>query len=145
MTTLRRAIVVAAVAAFVLGACSSGELEEQSLLGQVSFAGWDGPIIGGATMYMRFYEQAETGGQGPLVKEHIVRGLNVEPSQQHGGEPFAADLPSLMKGETYLIEVHVDVDLDGVASSGDAVTVELFSFEAKEPLDTVVITVVRVP
>ena len=58
---------------------------------------------------------------------------------------FSTNVPRLEVGDTYLIEVHVDVDLDGVPSPGDAVSVELVPFEAKELLDPVVIPVARVP
>jgi hypothetical protein len=58
---------------------------------------------------------------------------------------FSTNVPPLEKGETYLIDVHVDIDHDGVPSTGDAVSVGLVPFEAKELLDPVLIPVAIVP
>ena len=150
-----RSIVAAIAAASILNACIGGfeedkirrgvSIEPHVLFGEISFEGWRGPIIGGATLLLRVYDQSPAGTKGSLVTEHTERGLNMDPGQQHGGHPFAFNVPPLEKGESYLIEVHIDIDHDGVPSSGDAVSVELLPFEAKEPLDAVVIPVARVP
>ena len=136
-------LVAAIAAAFVLSACSSG-LDQQPLIGNISFDGWGGPIIGGATLSLRVYEQASAGTKDSLVTEYTERGLNMD-AQNLPLHAFSTNVPRLEVGDTYLIEVHVDVDLDGVPSPGDAVSVELVPFEAKELLDPVVIPVARVP
>lgn len=143
MKKLRLLIVAAIAAASILSACDSG-LDQQPLLGEISFEGWDGPIIGGATLWLRVYQQASPGTKGALVTEYTERGLNMD-AQSQALHAFSTNVPPLEMGEPYLIEVHVDIDHDGVPSPGDAVTVELYPFEAKETLDAVFIPVARVP
>ncbi len=142
MKKLTLPIVVALAAAFMLGACSSG-LDQQPLIGEVSFEGWDGPIIGGATLYLRVYKQASPGTTGLLITEYSERGLNMD-AQSQALHAFSTHVPTLEQGP-YLIEVHVDIDHDGVPSAGDAVSVALFPFEAKATLDAVFLPVARVP
>ncbi len=138
-------VLVAAIAASILSACSSG-LDQQPLFGDISFEGWDGPVIGGATLSLRVYEQTSAGAKGGLVTEYTERGVNMDPVATFAPvHQFFTNVPRLNIGETYLIEVHVDVDLDGVPSPGDAVSVEPYPFEAKEVLDPVVVPVARVP
>jgi len=143
MRKVRLSVAAAIVAASILSACSGG-LDEQPLFGEISFEGWEGSVVGGATLWLRVYEQASPGTKGALVTEYTERGLNMD-AQSQALHAFSTNVPPLEKGEPYLIEVHVDIDHDGVPSPGDAVTVELFPFEAKATLDTVFIPVARVP
>lgn len=143
MKKVRLSVVAAIVAASILSACSGG-LDEQPLFGEISFEGWEGSVVGGATLWLRVYEQASADTKGALVTEHTERGVNMDPVQTPPVHPFTTNVPPLEKGETYLIEVHVDIDHDGVPSPGDAVSVEPYPFEAKASLDVVIIPVTRV-
>ncbi len=143
------------MAASILTSCGSGLDQEGKvqrgwttgagvLFGEISFEGWDGPIIGGATLLLLVYEQAAAGAKGVLVAEHKELGVNVDVSRL-AWHSFSTNALPLENGKTYIVEVHVDIDLDGVPTPGDAVSVEAYPFEAKEPLDPVFIPVVMVP
>ncbi len=144
MKKVRLPIVAVIASASILSACSGG-LDQQPLFGEISFEGWAGSVIGGATLWLRVYEQGAAGTTGPLVTEYTERGVNMDPVQTPPVHPFATNVPPLETGSTYLIEVHIDIDLDGVPSSGDAVTAEPFPFVAKDTLDPAIIQVVIVP
>ena len=83
--------------------------EGTPLSGEVSFLNWDGPAIGGGTLYLRVYEQGPDGGKGPLLTEHSERDLNINPKLGQHHHPFSMYIPTFKIGATYLIEVHVDV------------------------------------
>ncbi len=131
-------IVAAAIAAGVLGACGGGgTTDPQDLFGEVSFPPTADVKIAAGTLYVRISEN-EGGAQ---VTEHVERGVNMFPVQ-FNLHPFSMKVPELQDGETYVIDVHVDVDLDGVISAPDFVTAETFTFVAKSGLDAAIIPVV---
>lgn len=144
MTRIKLLLASTLASTLLFSACSSG-LDQTPLIGEVTFQGWDGPLIAGATLWLRVYEQSSPGTKGLLFAEYTERGVNLDPVQHpRSGHPISTNIPTTEEGETYLIEVHVDIDLDGVSSPGDAVTVEPVPFEGKDPLDPVVVPVVRV-
>ena len=155
MTKFRR-LVPTFMAAAILTSCGSGLDQEGKvqrgwtpgagvLFGEISFEGWDGPIIGGATLRVRVYATESDGAKGLLINEHIERGVNVDASQGPALHSFSTNTLPIEEGKNYIVEVHVDIDRDSVQSSGDAISVEPHLFEAKRPLDAVLIPVVRVP
>lgn len=145
MLKIKHSIVSIITPIILFSACSGG-LEQTPMQGEITFEGWTGSLISGATLWLRVYKADSPGVKGPLHTEYTERGINLDPLQHPKiGHYFNTNMPPMGKGEPYLIEVHLDVDLDGVISPGDAVEVELIPFEAKGGLDTVVIPVIAVP
>ena len=132
-------LAVASVAVLgTLSACGGGGggLDPQDLFGEISFPTTADVKIAASTLYIRISEN----DGGAQVTEYVERGVNMFPTQ-FNLHAFSMRVPELQDGETYVIDVHVDVDLDDVVSAPDFVTAETFTFVAKSGLDPAIIPV----
>ena len=131
---LRMALLALGVGA-IISSCG-GQTDAQYLTGEISFTGTK-HIIYYATLHIKIL------GSDPnsqLITEYVEPNIIMEPSKKNAFHAFGMRLPSLLKGETYSVEAHVDVDLDGLISPVDLTSYGV-TFVAKNNLEPLIFQV----
>ena len=85
----------------------------------------DTESISGATIFIRLEDASFVDAPSKLVSEQIIKNVNYDVKSRNKLE-FELSAENLDHKADYIIQVHIDVDGNGIVSSGDFINVESY-------------------